>query len=455
MDAASTAWLLAAFMGVSLMVPGLALFYGGMTGVRSMLNVIMMVLGACAVVAVVWTVVGYSAVFGDSYGHLGLLGDVTEHAGLADVLREDKDAAIPPALFAAFQALFAVITVAIIAGAVVDRVRFGPWLVFSGVWALLVYLPVAHWVFALSAEDGSTVGGWILNRLGAIDYAGGTAVHINSGVAGLAAVVALGARLGWPSQPRPTSIPFTVLGGGMLFFGWFGFNGGSALAAGNSASVVVLTTMNASFASLLAWLLVERVMDRHATALGAVSGLIAGLVAITPACGAVSPMGALVVGAVAGAVCPLAIRLKYKLGYDDALDVVGVHLVGGVLGTLMVGLLATPDAPNAATGLLYGGGLRLLGVQTVAVLAVLAYSFAVTWLIVKAIDRTMGMRLDAETERAGVDITVHGEAAWNLDGALHRLAASPAERAREVVRSAEELASAATRRSDARDDGTE
>ncbi|MBA4865635.1 ammonium transporter [Streptomyces sp. PSKA54] len=446
MDAASTAWILASFTAVSLMVPGLALFYGGMVGSRSMLNMIMMVFGAVATGAVVWTLYGYSAVFGDSYGGLGLLGDITEHAGLTDVLKGDKEAAIPPALFAAFQALFAALTVGIIAGALVDRVRFGAWIVFSALWVSLVYLPIGHWVFSLSAEDGSLTGGWILNRLAAVDFAGGTAVHINSGAAGLAAVLALGARRGWPRQPRPNSIPFTVLGGGILFFGWFGFNGGSALASGNSASVVVLTTMNAAFAAMLVWLLVERIMDKHATALGAASGLIAGLVAITPACGAVSPMGALAVGAIAGALCPLAIRLKYKLGYDDSLDVVGVHLVGGVAGTLMVGLLATPDAPSAATGLFYGGGFRLLGVQAVAALAVLAYSFVVTWLLVKAIDKTMGMRLEAEAEENGVDVTVHGEVAWDLEGAMYGPAPKLAERSREVVESAEALASAAAER---------
>ncbi|WP_210583170.1 ammonium transporter [Streptomyces sp. GESEQ-35] len=443
MDAASTAWILAAFTAVSLMVPGLALFYGGMAGARSTLNMIMMVLGACAAGAVVWTLYGYSAVFGDSYGGLGLLGDVTEHAGLTDVLTGDKDAAIPPALFAAFQALFAAITVGIIAGALVDRVKFGAWIVFSGLWVTFVYLPIGHWVFSLSAEDGSLTGGWILNELGAVDFAGGTAVHINSGIAGLAAVLALGARRGWPRQPRPSSIPLTVLGGGILFFGWFGFNGGSALAAGNSAAVVVLITMNASFAGLLAWVAVERFTHGHPTALGAVSGMIAGLVAITPACGAVSPIGSLAVGAIAGALCPLAIKLKYRLGYDDSLDVVGVHLVGGVAGTLLVGLFATSDAPSGASGLFYGGGFKLLGIQTVASLAVLTYSFVVTWLLVKALDKTMGMRLEPEAEENGVDVTVHGEVAWDLEGALFGPTPKPAERSRAVVEKAEALTSAA------------
>ncbi|GAA2900450.1 ammonium transporter [Pseudonocardia halophobica] len=437
MDAASTAWILAATMGVSLMVPGLALFYGGMVGARSILNVVMMTFGAVAVTAFVWTLFGYSAVFGNSYGGAGLLGDVTAHLGLGNLIAEDPNATLPPALVAVFQALFAAITVAIICGAVVDRVRFGSWLVFCAVWVTLVYLPIAHWVFAFDSADGSLLGGWIANELGAIDFAGGTAVHINSGIAALAIILVLGRRLGWPRQPRPNNVPFTALGGGILWFGWFGFNGGSALAAGNSASVVLLTTFNAACAAMLGWLAVERIMDKHATTLGGVSGVVAGLVAITPACGAVSPLGALAIGLLAGVVCAFAIRLKYRLGYDDSLDVVGVHLVGGVLGTLLIGFFADPDAPNGAAGLFYGGGFSVLGIQAVAVVAVLAYSFAVTWVIAKVIDLTLGLRLSREVETEGVDVRVHGEQAYDLDGHVHAPAADLATREHEVVASAE------------------
>lgn len=437
MDAASTAWILAATMGVSLMVPGLALFYGGMVGARSILNVVMMTFGAVAVTAFVWTLFGYSAVFGDSYGGAGLLGDVAAYPGLGNIIAEDPAATLPPALVAIFQALFAAITVAIICGAVVDRVRFGAWLVFCAVWVALVYLPIAHWVFAFDSADGSVHGGWIANTLAAVDFAGGTAVHINSGIAALALILVLGKRIGWPSQPRPNSVPFAALGGGILWFGWFGFNGGSALAAGNSASVVLLTTFNAACAAMLGWLAVERIVDKHATTLGGISGVVAGLVAITPACGAVSPMGALAIGLLAGVACAFAVRLKYRLGYDDSLDVVGVHLVGGVLGTLLIGLLADPDAPNARTGLLYGGGFELLGVQALAVLAVLAYSFVITWLIATVVERTMGLRLSREVETEGVDIILHGERAYDLDGHVHAPLAGITAREQEVVASAE------------------
>jgi Amt family ammonium transporter len=306
--------------------------------------------------------------------------------------------------------------------------------VFAGLWAVLVYFPVAHWVFAFDSEDGSVVGGWIANTLGAVDFAGGTAVHINAGIAALAVIIVLGKRRSFLNPPRPHSLPLTVLGAGILFFGWFGFNGGSALAADNNASVVVLNTIAASCAGICGWLIVEKLREGHATTLGAASGLIAALVAITPACGAVSPLGALVVGALAGALCCFAISLKFRLGYDDALDVVGIHLVGGVLGTLLIGLLAVPEAPSGAAGLFYGGGIGLLGTQTVAVLAVLAYSFVVTWIIAKGLDLVMGLRVDPEAEYEGLDVVVHGETAYVLDavgftGTSRTEAASVAEAA--------------------------
>jgi len=440
MDAASTAWVMAATMGVSLMIPGLALYYGGMAGARSILNVIMMTFGAVAVTGFLWTVYGFSSAFGDSYGGLGLLGDVTEYVGLGEALPDDPDAALPLAGFAVFQALFAALTVAIVSGGLVDRVRFGPWLVFSGLWVTVVYLPVAHWVFSASSSDGTHVGGWILNELRAVDYAGGTAVHINSGIAALAAVLALGPRAGWPRQPRPNSLPLTALGGGMLWFGWFGFNGGSALASGNAACVVLLTTFDAACAAMLSWLAVEKILDGHATTLGGITGVLAGLVAITPACGAVSPLGALAVGAVAGVVCALAVRLKYRLRYDDALDVVGVHLVGGILGTLLVGVFAVSSAPNGRDGLLYGGGFELLRAQALAAAAVLAFSFCLTWLLVRAIDLTIGLKLPEEVQLEGVDLAVHRERGYDLDGRLQVPAADISERTEALVAGAEALA---------------
>ena len=413
MDTGTTAFILSCIIGLTMMVPGLALFYGGMVSVKSSLNMMVMTFGAVAVVGILWVLFGYSMVFGDSYGGTGLLGNVTEFAGLGGVLTE-KDTALPLALFAVFQALFAAITVAIISGAAADRMKFSSWMVFAAVWAVLVYFPVAHWVFAFDATDGSTVGGWIANKLKAVDYAGGTAVHINSGAAALAIAIVLGKRRTWGTAPRPHNLPLTLLGAGLLWAGWYAFNGGSALAAGHNASVVMLTTFVATCAAMLAWLGVEIVRDGHATTMGAASGAIAGLVAITPSCGAVSPMGAIVVGVAGGIVCPLALGLKERFGYDDSLDVVGVHLVGGVVGTLMVGLIATADAPSGQAGLLHGGGLRLLGVQATAAGAVLAYSFVLTLVIALVLKKTIGLRVDPDHEEGGLDSALHRERAYDL-----------------------------------------
>lgn len=413
--AADTAWMLAAFAAVALMVPGLALFYGGMVSIRSTLNMAMMAFGAFAVVGVLWIVFGYSAVLGNSIGGAGILGNPLEFFGSSSLLAASAEPGLPPALVSAFQMLFAGITVALISGAVADRMKFGSWMVFSGLWATLVYFPVAHWVFAFDSEDGSIAGGWIANKLGAIDFAGGTAVHINAGVGALALVLVLGRRRSFSNPPRPHSLPLTMLGSGILFFGWFGFNGGSALAAGNSAAVVVLNTVAAACAGILAWLATEKLRGGHATSLGASSGLIAALVAITPACGAVSPLSALVIGGLAGSVCCVAVSLKYRLGYDDALDVVGVHMVGGLLGTVAIGFLATEAAPNGAAGLFYGGGFDLAWRQIVAAAAVLAYSFVVTWIIATVLSKTTGIRVDRDIEQDGIDVAVHGETAYVFD----------------------------------------
>lgn len=413
--AADTAWMLAAMAAVSIMVAGLALFYGGMVSVRNTLNMAMMVFGALAVVGVLWIIVGYSAAFGDSLGGMGLLGDPMEFFGSSKLMTAPTDPGLPPAIFSAFQLLFAAITTALIAGAVADRMKFGSWMIFTAIWSLLVYFPVAHWVFAFDSKDGSVHGGWIANKLHAIDFAGGTAVHINAGIAGLALVLVLGKRRVFPNVSRPHNLPLTMLGAGILLFGWFGFNGGSALAANNSASVVVLNTLGAACAGMCAWLLVEKVREGTATSLGAASGIIAALVGITPACGAISPLGALAIGAICGAVCCLAVSLKFRFGFDDSLDVVGIHLVGGLLGTILIGVLADPAAPNAVTGLLYGGGFDSLWRQSVAALAVLAYSFLVTLIIATAMKMVGGLRVDAESESTGLDLAVHGETAYVID----------------------------------------
>ncbi|WP_418063568.1 ammonium transporter [Pimelobacter simplex] len=402
--AGDTAWLLAAAALVLLMAPGLAFFYGGMVRSKSVLNMMMMVFGALAVVMVVWVLAGYSLAFGDDIGG-GLLGDPTQYLGFRDMLAPDPDAAYPVTLFAAFQGLFAVITVGLIAGAIADRTRFGTWLLFAGLWTLLVYAPVAHWIFG---------GGWMQERLGALDFAGGTAVEINSGAAGLAAALVLGRRVGFGRDPmKPHNLTLVMVGAGLLWFGWFGFNAGSALAADNTAAIVFVNTLLAGCTGLLAWLGVERFRDGHATSFGAASGVVAGLVAITPSCGAVTPIGAMLVGVAAGAICALAVGLKYTFRYDDSLDVVGVHLVGGLVGTILIGLLASTSV-TGVDGLFYGGGTGQLGRQLVAAGATLVFSFVMTALLVWVLERTVGFRVDPDHEVAGVDLVIHAETAYDL-----------------------------------------
>jgi ammonium transporter, Amt family len=410
-DSGNTAWILTSSALVLLMTPGLALFYGGMVRAKSVLNMMMMSFGALALISVLWVLYGYSLAFGDDVGY-GLLGNPAQYLGLSGLM-EDTGASLPPMAFVAFQAVFAIITVALISGAIADRAKFSTWLIFAGIWATLVYFPIAHWVFDFSLEEH--VGGWVANTLKAIDFAGGTAVHINAGVAGLALAIILGKRLGWRRDPmRPHNLTLVMLGAGLLWFGWFGFNAGSAVAASNSASVVWVNTMVATGAACLGWLLTERIRDGHATSLGAASGIVAGLVAITPSCSSVSPIGAIIVGALAGVICALAVGLKYKLGYDDSLDVVGVHLFGGLWGTLAVGLLATAAAPAGVDGLFYGGGVDQLWRQAVGAFAVLFYSGIMTLLIGLLLHKTIGFRVTEEEERAGVDETEHAETGYDL-----------------------------------------
>jgi ammonium transporter, Amt family len=412
-DSGNTAWILTSSALVLLMTPGLALFYGGMVRAKSVLNMMMMSFGALALISVLWVLYGYSLAFGDDVGY-GLLGNPTQYLGLKGLM-EDTGASLPPMAFVAFQAVFAIITVALISGAIADRARFSTWLIFAGIWATLVYFPIAHWVFDFSLDETGHVGGWVANDLAAIDFAGGTAVHINAGIAGLALAIILGKRLGWRHDPmRPHNLTLVMLGAGLLWFGWFGFNAGSAVAASNSASVVWVNTMVATGAACLGWLLTERIRDGHATSLGAASGIVAGLVAITPSCSSVSPIGAIIVGALAGVICALAIGLKYKLGYDDSLDVVGVHLFGGLWGTLAVGFLATEAAPAGVNGLFYGGGFDQLWRQAVGAFAVMIYSGIMTFLIGLLLHKTIGFRVSEEEERAGVDESEHAETAYDL-----------------------------------------
>ncbi|MBI4942782.1 MAG: ammonium transporter [Actinobacteria bacterium] len=417
MDTGDTAWVLASAALVLLMTPGLALFYGGMVRTKSVLNMMMMSFGALALISVLWVLYGYSIAFGDDLG-AGLVGDPTQFIGLKGLLGDSNLVFTVPAMaFVAFQAVFAIITVALISGAIADRAKFGTWMVFSGIWATIVYFPVAHWVFAF---DGATagedsVGGWIANRLGAIDFAGGTAVHINAGAAGLALALVLGKRVGFGKDPmRPHNLTLVMIGAGLLWFGWFGFNAGSAIGANGIAAVAWVNTMVATGAAALGWLITEKLRDGHATSLGAASGVVAGLVAITPSCSSVNPVGAILLGLVAGVVCAFAVGLKYKLGYDDSLDVVGVHLVGGIWGTLAVGFLATADAPAGVDGLFFGGGVSQLGKQAVGAGAVLVYSFVVTYILGLILQKTIGFRIDTEDEVSGIDLAAHAESAYDL-----------------------------------------
>ena len=413
-DTGTTAFMLCCIIGLTLMIPGLALFYGGMVSVKSSTNMMMMTFGAVALVGVLWVLFGFSMVFGTSSG--GFVGSITEFAGMTDLLESQTTiSGLPVSLFALFQALFAAITVALISGAAADRMKFGAWMVFAGVWAVLVYFPVAHWVFAFDGvvtED--SIGGWIANKLHAIDFAGGTAVHINAGAAALAVAIVLGKSAMFGQLRKPHNVPLTLLGAGLLWAGWYAFNGGSALAAGDSAAIVMVTTFVATCAATLAWLAVEKFKDGHVTGVGAASGAVTGLVAITPACGAVTPLGAIAVGAIAGAVCIYAVGLKSRFGYDDSLDVVGVHLVGGVIGTLLIGFFASEGMPNAVNGLFYGGGFDQLWRQAVAAGAVMIYSFVVAFIIAFAIKKTIGIRISPDEEESGIDAKFHRDAAYEL-----------------------------------------
>jgi Amt family ammonium transporter len=422
-DTGDTAWVLTSAALVLLMTPGLALFYGGMVRAKSVLNMMMMSFGALALISVLWVLYGYSMAFGNDVG-AGLVGSPFEFFGLSDLLGtegiDNGFAAtslvftIPSMAFVAFQAVFAIITVALISGAIADRARFGPWLVFAGIWATLVYFPVAHWVFAFDGAESES-GGWIANKLLAIDFAGGTAVHINAGAAGLVLALILGKRRGFGRDPmRPHNLPLVMIGAGLLWFGWFGFNAGSALAANGQAAEVWVTTLVATAAACLGWLATERIRDGHATSLGAASGVVAGLVAITPACSSVTPLGAICVGAIAGVLCALAVGLKYRLGYDDSLDVVGVHLVGGLWGTLAVGLFASAATTAGVDGLFYGGGVDQLWRQAVGAGAVLVYSLVLTFVIGTAIQKTIGFRCTEQDEITGIDSVEHAETAYDF-----------------------------------------
>ena len=408
-----TAWVLISAALVLLMTPGLAFFYGGMVRAKGALNMIMMSFIAMGTVGVLWVLFGYSMAFGDSIG--GVIGNPLQFAGLTALMSPDAVVGTIPAFaFAAFQAAFAIIAVALISGSIADRTAFKTWTLFTILWAVLVYFPAAHWVFAFDGVAAEH-GGWIANTVKAIDFAGGTAIHINAGAAGLALAIVLGRRVDFLVKPmRPHNMTLVMLGAGLLWFGWVGFNAGSALGANGTAGLAWVNTLAAPAAAMLAWLLVEQLRDGHPTSLGAASGIVAGLVAVTPAAGSVSPLGAIAIGALAGLACAFAIGLKNRLGLDDSLDVVGVHLVGGLLGTLAIGLFADPASPAAVAGLFYGGGVDQLLRQAIGAFAVLAYSFVVTLIIGAILNKTLGFRVSRVAENNGIDLAEHSEVGYDL-----------------------------------------
>jgi len=413
-DSGNTAWVIVSAALVLFMTPGLAFFYGGMVRAKNVLGMLMQNVFSMGLVSVLWVLVGFSLAFGDGGPFIGDFSLV----GLKDIANvtlpgytDSLALTIPVIVFVAYQMMFAIITPALITGATADRLKFRGYALFIGLWLLLVYAPVAHWVFSPT--------GWLFER-GALDFAGGTVVHINAGIAALAAILVVGKRRGWPSeQMKPHSLPLTVLGTGILWFGWFGFNAGSALGANALAGQAFMNTHLAAAAGMLGWLVVERLKDGHATTLGAASGAVAGLVAITPCAGFVSGMSPVAIGALAGAICFLAIQLKFKLGYDDSLDVIAVHLVGGILGSLLLAVFADGG------GLVNGGGAELMVDQLVAVGATLVFSFVVSYVLAKGIDMTVGLRVDEDEEAAGLDMSQHAETAYAFSevGALGRIGA--------------------------------
>jgi len=415
MDQGNTAYVLIAAALVLLMTPGLAFFYGGMVKAKSVVSMMMLSFGSLGLIGTLWVLYGYAMSFASSdsktfVGIPGWFGFDPASVGLtkqvAGALDTASKSAYPEMAFVAFQATFAIITVALISGAIADRAKFGAWMVFAGIWATVVYFPVANWVFNFGSDGTGKFGGWLV-QAGVHDFAGGTAVHINAGAAGLALAIVLGKRFGFSKGiTQPHNVPLTLLGVALLWFGWFGFNAGSALAANGLASIAFINTLSAPAAAMVGWIAVEWIRHGKATSIGAGSGAIAGLVAITPACDILDPGWGLLLGLIAGALCALAIDLKFALGFDDSLDVVGIHLVGGIVGTLYIGFF------GRGIGLLATGSWKQLGLQALGAGSVLVYSFVLAFAIGWVIEKTIGFRVKAEDEIAGIDTVVHGEEAY-------------------------------------------
>ncbi len=395
------------------MTPGLAFFYGGMVRASSVISMMMMSFGSLGLIGIMWVAYGYAISFSNSgqgkfVGVDGVFGIDLNNlflTGLTNLAREGDGSGLA---FAGFQGTFAIITVALISGAIADRAKFGSWLLFAGLWATAVYFPVASWVFNFtSIGDKVTDGGFLVKDVGLIDFAGGTVVEVASGASALAVALVVGKRFGFAKgMHAPHNVPLTLIGAALLWFGWFGFNAGSALAANNLASLAFINTLVAGVGGLLSWSIYERLSQGKSTAIGAASGAISGLVAITPSCASLSPLWSLVLGLVTGVCCALAIELKYLLGFDDSLDVVGIHLVGGVIGTLAIGLAGD------GVGLFFGFGFQQLGKQALGVLIVGCYAFAISWLLAAAIQKVIGFRVTTTDEIAGVDLLQHGEMAY-------------------------------------------
>jgi Amt family ammonium transporter len=417
LSAGDTAWVLASAALVLLMTPGLAFFYGGMVRAKSVLNMLMMSFVTIGIVSVLWVLYGFSVSFGDTgNGFWGGLSLVGLGEAIGQLALNGGVYPIPMLAFAMFQLMFAIITPALISGAIADRAKFVAWGTFVALWVTLVYFPVAHWVFDFGDDElGGSGDGWLAG-LGVLDFAGGTAVHINAGAAALALAIVLGRRIGWRQEPmKPHSLPLVMLGAALLWFGWFGFNSGSALGASQLAAVAFTNTMVATATAVLGWLLVERIRDGHPTSLGAASGAVSGLVAVTPACAFLAPWAAVLLGLLAGAICALAVGLKWRLGYDDSLDVVGVHLIGGLVGCLYLGFFATTAVNELGRdGLFYGGGLALLIDQATGAFSVMLYSFILALILGFVIQKTIGFRVTDEIEISGIDLAEHAETGYDL-----------------------------------------
>jgi ammonium transporter, Amt family len=408
-DSGATAWVLVSTALVLFMTPGLAFFYGGMVRRKNVLGMLMQNVFAMGLISVLWAAVGFSLAFGGRNGWIGNfdfamlrnVGHITELPGYTGQMA----LVIPPILFMAYQMMFAVITPALITGATADRLKFSAYAILIGVWSIIVYPAVAHWVFSPN--------GWLFKK-GALDFAGGAVVHINAGAAALAVIIVLGARRGWNHEPMPPhNLPFTMLGTGILWFGWFGFNAGSALAANGVAAQAIVNTHLAAAAAMLGWLIIEKIVTGHATTLGAASGAVAGLVAITPCAGFVGGMSPVIIGLLAGAICYSALKLKNVMRLDDSLDVIAVHLIGGLFGSIVLGLFADKSInPTGADGLFFGGGSGLIGKQILACAVTFAFSFGVTYIVARILDKTIGLRVSTDDEMIGLDQSQHAEAAY-------------------------------------------